>query len=106
MKIKQKYKEISYVTSLNEYNQMYDNSLNENDDFWEEKANNISWYKKWSNVSSVNYNKANIKWFDGASLNACYNCIDRHVENGDGDKTAIIWESNDPEYDLKYSYKD
>ena len=47
-----------------------------------------------------------IKWFSGGKLNASYNCLDRHVNNGNGDKTAIIWEGDDPAKVKKISYKE
>lgn len=50
--------------------------------------------------------KAQIKWFEGGTLNACYNCLDRHVEAGHGDETAVIWEGNDPSEDKTYSFSE
>ena len=50
--------------------------------------------------------KAEIKWFEGGTLNACYNCLDRHIEAGHGDATAIIWEGNDPSEDKTFSYSE
>ena len=44
------------------------------------------------------------EWFDGGKLNACYNCLDRHVELGHGDSTAIIWEGNSPDEDKTFTY--
>ena len=67
----------------------------DSDSFWEDKANRLHWYKKWNKISDVNYLNADIKWFQGGVLNACYNCLDRNIENGYGDKTAIVWEGND-----------
>ena len=60
---------------------------------------------KWK-VSSVDYERADIKWFEGAKLNVSYNCLDRHVQNGQGDKVALIWEGNDPDEDKKYTYSE
>ena len=85
---------------------MYDYSINEPEAFWSEQAERISWFKKWNNVWEWDFNKANIKWFEGAKLNACYNCVDRHVIEGYGDKTALIWEGNNPDESKKYTYND
>ena len=81
--------------SINDYRKKYANSVLNPDSFWEDKANRLHWYKKWNKISDVNYLSADIKWFQGGVLNACYNCLDRNIENGYGDKTAIIWEGND-----------
>ena len=74
--------------------------------FWSEIAERVSWYKKWDKVSSIDYEKANIKWFEGAKLNISYNCLDRHIQNGDGNKIALIWEGNDPNQDKSYTYSE
>ena len=74
--------------------------------FWEEKAERISWYKKWDSVGSFDYVNGVIKWFDGGKLNVSYNCLDRHVESGKGDRTALIWEGNNPEENETFSYND
>ncbi len=81
--------------SINDYRKKYANSVHDSDSFWEDKANRLHWYKKWNKISDVNYLNADIKWFQGGVLNACYNCLDRNIENGYGDKTAIVWEGND-----------
>jgi len=91
-------------TTLQEYKKKYDDSISDIDSFWSKKANRLDWYKKWNKVSDVDYLKADIKWFEGGKLNASYNCIDRNIENGDGDKTAIVWEGNDSKECIKISY--
>ena len=85
---------------------MYDFSINEPEAFWSEQAERISWFKKWDKVWEWNFNKADTKWFEGAKLNACYNCVDRHVIEGYGNKTALIWEGNNPNESKKYTYDD
>ncbi len=90
-----------------QYQEMYDRSINDPEGFWAEQADNyVTWYKKWDNVLEWNFSDANIKWFEGAKLNVSYNCLDRHVEAGHGDQTALIWEGNDPTEDSKISYKE
>ena len=66
----------------------------------------ITWYKKWDTVSNVDFKKAEIKWFEGGKLNISYNCLDRHVEAGKGDRTALIWEGNNPEEDKRFTYQE
>ena len=87
-----------------QYLSMYKRSIEDNDAFWAEQANDlIDWFSPWDQVKQVNYHKANIRWFDGATLNVCYNCLDRHLDTR-GDQTAIIWEGDDPSEDQHISY--
>jgi acetyl-CoA synthetase len=59
--------------------------------FWEARAAELNWFKKWD--TALDWSNAPFaKWFIGGKLNACYNCVDRHVSNGKGQKTAIVWE--------------
>ena len=99
-----KTKNRAHIGSIEEYKKMYDFSIEEPEAFWEEQAERISWFKKWNNVWDWDFNKANVKWFEGAKLNACYNCVDRHVIEGYGDKTALIWEGNNPDESQTYTY--
>ena len=96
----------SHVDSLEKYEKIYHDSVSNPDEFWGTIADRLKWYKKWDSVSDVDYKKADIKWFLNGKLNVSYNCLDRHVEEGNGDKTAIIWEGNDPVEDKKYSYSE
>ena len=90
--------------SIELYKNRYNESIKCNDSFWGKVADRITWIKTWDTISNVDYNTASIKWFEGATLNASYNCIDRHVLMGNGDRTAIIWEGNDSKDTLKISY--
>ncbi|NIR68334.1 acetate--CoA ligase, partial [candidate division KSB1 bacterium] len=72
--------------------------------FWARVAERLDWSKKWDNVFDFDFVKANIKWFEEGRLNVSYNCLDRHVEAGHGDQTAIIWESNDPNETRTFTY--
>ena len=96
--------ERAHISSLAEYQQLYDRSIADPEGFWAEQADRISWFRKWDRVRDCDYHTARIAWFEGAKLNACYNCVDRHVEAGHGAATAIIWEGNDPEESCSYSY--
>ncbi len=92
--------------SAEQYQQMYQHSIDDPDGFWAEQADKfISWDKKWDTVSNWSYDKSNlsIKWFEGAELNVSYNCIDRHLKDR-GDQTAIIWEGDDPNDSQNISY--
>jgi len=99
-------KKLAHIGSFEEYKKMYDYSIREPETFWAEQAERISWFKKWNNVWEWDFNKANVKWFEGAKLNACYNCVDRHVIDGYGEKTALIWEGNNPAESKEYKYNE
>jgi acetyl-CoA synthetase len=87
------------------YQEMYKRSVDDPDAFWSEKAEEfVSWIKKWDKVSYFDYEKAEIKWFEGAKLNVSYNCLDRHLDTR-GDQVAVIWEGDDPKNDEKITYR-
>ncbi len=106
--LKNNYKDVlkAHLKTAEEYQNLYNDSLLDSDLFWEQRADRISWIKKWDKVSDVDFNKAKIRWYEGGQLNAAYNCLDRHVEQGFGDKIALIWEGNDPLQHKKYSYNE
>ena len=96
----------SHISSLDKYKELYNDSIKDPDDFWSRIANRISWYKPWDKVRDFNFKEAKIKWFENGKLNVSYNCLDRHVESGQGDKTAIIWEGNNPSEDKSFTYSE
>ena len=104
--IKPNYKDQSraHVNTNKFYDTLYSDSISNPDKFWNKIANRISWTKKWTKVSDVDFSKAHIRWFEGGKLNVSYNCLDRHIENGFGDEVALIWEGNDPSEDKRYTY--
>ena len=101
-----KNKENTHIKSLDQYNELYKESLESPDSFWGKIANRIDWYKRWNNVSDIDYSKAQIRWFKNGKLNASYNCLDRHIKKGYGGDIALIWESNNPDQHKKYTYKE
>ncbi len=95
----------AHITN-DQYLEMYDRSVTEADAFWAEQAEKfIDWSSPWNTVQDVDFNKARIRWFDGATLNVSHNCLDRHLEER-GDQTAIIWEGDDPGEDKKITYRE
>ncbi|SNR67706.1 acetyl-coenzyme A synthetase [Maribacter sedimenticola] len=85
-----------HIKHLEEYFQVYRKSIRNPEAFWEEIAEeHFVWRKRWDNVLSWDFKKPEIKWFEGAKLNITENCLDRHLPTR-GDKTAIIFEPNDP----------
>ena len=101
-----KFSEKAHIKTMDQYRQMYKESVEDPEKFWSRIAERLHWYKKWDNVLSYDFVKANIKWFEGGKLNVSYNCLDRHVEAGHGDQTALIWESNDPNETKTFTYKE
>ena len=89
-----------------EYERIYRQSMENTDGFWKEQARRLDWIKFPEKISDVSWNVADlhIRWFEDGVLNACYNCLDRHLEER-GEETAIIWEGDDPAKDLKLSYR-
>lgn len=96
----------AHVNSLEAYQERYAESIKDTGNFWETIAERLTWYQKWHTVQEYDFINAQIKWYDGGTLNACYNCLDRHVENGYGDETAIIWEGNDPSEDKTFTFNE
>ncbi|MAZ66254.1 MAG: acetate--CoA ligase [Kangiellaceae bacterium] len=91
---------------LAEYKSQYKASIEDPATFWAQKADEfISWHRKWDQVMDVDYDQAHIRWFDGAQLNVCYNCVDRHLDKR-ANQVAIIWEGDDPEESDKVTYRE
>ena len=96
----------AHVDSLEAYQAQYAESIQDPEAFWATVAERLTWYQKWDTVRDYDFVNGEIKWFEGGTLNACYNCLDRHVEAGHGDATAIIWEGNDPSEDKTFSFSE
>ncbi|HEY5306826.1 MAG TPA: acetate--CoA ligase [Pseudolabrys sp.] len=87
------------------YEEMYARSIKDPNGFWGEQAKRIDWIKTPTKVKNTSYTgNVSIKWFEDGTLNACFNCVDRHLAKR-GDQTAIIWEGDDPKVDKKITYK-
>ena len=83
------------IKNFEGYQEAYQKSIQDPDQFWGEVAAHFTWHKKWDKVSAWNFKDPNIQWFVGGKLNITENCLDRHLATM-GDKPAIIWEPNDP----------
>ena len=96
----------SKINSLSEYFKEYEKSINDPEKFWEGIANEFIWRKKWDKVLEYEFNTPKISWFKNAKLNITENIFERQLDNI-SNKTAIIWEPNNPEEDvIKISYKE
>jgi len=98
--------EKAHISSHDQYQTKYNSSVSNPEKFWAEVAERITWFKKWDHVQKYDFAQAEIKWFEGAKLNACYNCLDRHVESGHGQETALIWEGNNPSEDKTFTFNE
>ena len=90
-----------------QYNDWYEKSFSNNEEFWNEHGKRIDWIKPYTKVKDVSYLKDSfsIKWYYDGSLNASANCIDRHLKDK-ADQTAIIWEGDDPKDSKNISYSE
>ena len=94
------------INYFDDYKRVYDYSVAEPENFWGSVADTFYWQKKWDKVLDWNFTEPNVKWFSGGKLNITENCLDRHLAN-DADKTAMIWEPNDPEEHYRsFTYKE
>jgi acetyl-CoA synthetase len=89
------------------YFELYKKSVENPELFWKEMSERIDWFTKPTKIKNTSFNKDNlyIKWYEDGVLNACYNCIDRHLESRP-DQTALIWEADDPNKDKKVTYSE
>ncbi len=89
------------------YEEMYKESISNPIKFWSEHGKRIDWIKNYKKVRDFSYDQKNlyIKWFEDGTLNASYNCIDRHLKNN-GNKTAIIWEGDSPDEQKSITYNE
>ena len=94
------------ISSFQEYQEQYQQSVDDPQAFWENQAGNFQWRKKWDNALEWSFEDPKVEWFKGGKLNITENCLDRHLETR-GDKTAILWEPNDPnETAVHLTYKE
>ena len=88
------------------YQAMYEQSVNDPDTFWGEEGKRLDWFKPYTKVKNTTFDPHNvdIRWFEDGTLNASYNCLDRHLETR-GDQVSIIWEGDDPSESENITYR-
>jgi len=103
----------AHVKSMEAYREEYERSVRDPEAYWAEMAEkHVTWFKPWKEVMSYDFESiglnqgAYVKFFDGAKLNVCYNCVDRHVKNGKADKVAIQWQGERAEESRTLTYRD
>ena len=88
------------------YAEMYERSVRDRDGFWSEQATAfLDWHAPFSVVCSHDFVNGHVRWFDGGTLNACTNCVDRHLPER-AEQVAIIWEGDDPETQKAITYRE
>ena len=88
------------------YLEMYKESVEEPEHFWNKHGTRIDWIKPYKKIKDVDFKgKVQIKWYYDGTLNASYNCLDRHLKTR-GDQTAIIWEGDDPSISKTFTYSE
>lgn len=91
----------AHVAGMAAYEELYRRADQDPEGYWARRAKElISWSRPWDKVMDCDMDSARIGWFTGGRLNVSHNCLDRHVEKGLGDKTAIIWQG-EPEDDVR-----
>ena len=95
------------LVNQSSYKKMYEESVSDNEKFWEKHGKRIDWIKPYSQIKDVTYSKekVDIKWFYDGTLNVAYNCIDRHLPKKAND-TAIIFEGDDPNVSKNITYQE
>ncbi len=92
---KKNIQESAYIQDPEEFQRRYRRSLDSPQWFWAEQARELAWFHPWTTVLDADYEEADFAWFSGGRLNACYNCVDRHIPDL-GEELAIIWAANEP----------
>ena len=100
-------REKAHVKSKEEFQSLYHRALKDPQGFWAQRAEELlSWEQRWNQVLYEDWETPEFKWFSGARLNASFNCLDRHIQNGKGQKTAIIWQGEPDEEVRTFSYQE
>jgi propionyl-CoA synthetase len=90
---------------LSNYEKIFKQSLSNPEEFWSKAAEDVKWIKKFDKVIHTD-GPPFYKWFKGGKINTCYNALDRHVDEGNGERTALIYDSAMTKTKKKFSYKE
>ncbi|HEX4954028.1 MAG TPA: acetate--CoA ligase [Thermoanaerobaculia bacterium] len=85
----------AHIRSLEEYQTLYRRSLEDPAGFWRDQAEMLTWFHQPSTIFDADLHEVDFSWFGGGRLNACFNCVDRHLETR-GNKPAILWAGDEP----------
>ena len=95
----------AHVKSMEQYQEMYRRSIAEPEAFWREQAGVLDWFHPFRFVMDADPEEVDFSWFSGGRLNACYNCVDRHLADKP-EKTAILWAGDEPGEYRHISYRE
>jgi acetyl-CoA synthetase len=95
----------AHVGSLAEYQRLYRRSIDEPEAFWREQSEILSWFYPPQQILDQDLREVDFSWYGGGRLNACFNCVDRHL-SARGDKPAILWAGDDPGDYRSISYRE
>ena len=94
------------IISEEDFNAEYQDSINNPESFWKNKAEEtLDWFSNWNEVNASNLEAGEVAWFKSGKLNACFNCVDRHLEMH-ANKTAIIWEGDNPNDNKEITFQE
>ncbi len=93
------------IRTLEEYQKIYQRSIEDPIGFWGELADQISWYKRWDKVLEYDFSRPEVKWFVNGKLNVSYNCLDRHLNTWRNNKVALIWQGEHLEENRIFTYQ-
>ncbi len=103
--ISEEFQKRAHITEQR-YRDLYKRSIEDPEGFWGEQADRfVSWSGRWKKVLDWDFSKGHVRWLEGGRLNACFNCVDRHLTTR-GEQTAIIWEGNEPDESLTITYRE
>ncbi len=102
--------EQAHINSIEQYQKMYDESINDPDTFWLREAGILDWFKEPTKAREYKWDTAgeviDIKWFEDGELNVSYNCLDRHLNTWRKNKAALIWQGEPLEESKTYTYQE
>ena len=96
----------AHIQSMEVYQEMYEKSINDSDVFWGSQAREtLHWSAPFDAVQMGGFEHGDVAWFVNGKLNVSVNCLDRHIPLR-GDKTAIVWEADEPGQSKSFTYKE
>ncbi|HZM17382.1 MAG TPA: acetate--CoA ligase [Candidatus Krumholzibacteria bacterium] len=103
--VKRHIRDRAHLQSMEEYKRLYRLSIDSPEWFWSEQAKTLDWFHPWHKVFDADLEEIDFAWFSGGRLNACFNCVDRHMETH-ADRTALIWAADEPGVYQHITYRD
>ncbi len=99
-------RDTAHVNSIEAYEAQYKRSMEDPDGYWGDRAKELlTWFKEPENILEYDFDAPEIKWFQDGTLNATYNCLDRHLENGRRNKAALVWQGEKEDEVRVYTYQ-